>query len=260
LNSTEKPKNKFSGVEGHHILPKSLFPEYKKERWNIVYMSAKDHFVAHYLLLKCVNNRTMTFAFNQMKRVIVNSDNDDDIGVLSCLFAEYREKISLAISEANSGLKRSQDICEAHSIRTKNTVIVRIEDGSTMRVSCDHPKYIDGTWVFYRTGIKHKQSTIDKIALASSKRGNPYHNKSGDVRYFTSHTENSEWSPGHPKNSNLGKKSLGLKFWSNTITNEQVRSRICPGENWINKRTYFGPNGNPNLKRTATISASLTCP
>ena len=39
-------------TERHHILPKAIFPEYKSESWNIVKLSAKDHFLAHYLLFK----------------------------------------------------------------------------------------------------------------------------------------------------------------------------------------------------------------
>jgi hypothetical protein len=36
--------------ERHHILPKAIFPEYRNEKWNIVRLSAKDHFIAHHLL------------------------------------------------------------------------------------------------------------------------------------------------------------------------------------------------------------------
>lgn len=45
--------------EKHHILPKSIFPEYKSERkfpWNIKRLYAKDHFIAHYLLYKIYPN------------------------------------------------------------------------------------------------------------------------------------------------------------------------------------------------------------
>ena len=46
------------GVKGakHHILPKSMYPEYEKKseesdfNWNVVLMTHKEHFVAHHLL------------------------------------------------------------------------------------------------------------------------------------------------------------------------------------------------------------------
>jgi hypothetical protein len=49
-------------TELHHILPKSLFPQYKNDKWNIVRLSAKDHFYAHYYLHKAIpNDPNMTF-------------------------------------------------------------------------------------------------------------------------------------------------------------------------------------------------------
>lgn len=54
-------------VERHHILPKSLFPQYRKERWNIVGLPARDHFLAHYHLFKMLpRNPQMTHAFWSM--------------------------------------------------------------------------------------------------------------------------------------------------------------------------------------------------
>lgn len=47
--------------EAHHILPKSLFPDYKKERWNIVLLTAREHFICHWLLIK------MTFGISRHK-------------------------------------------------------------------------------------------------------------------------------------------------------------------------------------------------
>ena len=39
-------------VERHHILPKSLFPSYKKDKANIIKLNARDHFLAHVKLAK----------------------------------------------------------------------------------------------------------------------------------------------------------------------------------------------------------------
>ena len=41
--------------EVHHVLPKSLFPEYRKPRehsWNSIRLLASDHFIAHYHLFR----------------------------------------------------------------------------------------------------------------------------------------------------------------------------------------------------------------
>lgn len=43
--------------EGHHILPKSLFPEYKKEEWNLIKLNGREHFIAHWILSKVFTDR-----------------------------------------------------------------------------------------------------------------------------------------------------------------------------------------------------------
>lgn len=55
-------KSESEYTELHHILPKSLFPQYKKDKWNLVRLSAKDHFYAHYYLHKALPGEpNMTF-------------------------------------------------------------------------------------------------------------------------------------------------------------------------------------------------------
>ena len=39
-------------TERHHWYPKSLYPEYSKEDWNVVRLTAKEHYLSHYLLHK----------------------------------------------------------------------------------------------------------------------------------------------------------------------------------------------------------------
>jgi hypothetical protein len=53
-------------TEKHHILPRSIFPEYEKESWNIVELSYEDHVDAHLYLFKAINNRTYQRPLNWM--------------------------------------------------------------------------------------------------------------------------------------------------------------------------------------------------
>jgi NUMOD3 motif len=57
----------------HHILPISLFPEFKnlhKNPWNGLKLSHRDHFVAHYLLYRaCPGNSKMRSAFVCIARI-----------------------------------------------------------------------------------------------------------------------------------------------------------------------------------------------
>lgn len=47
-----RKKGKDVYYENHHILPAKLFPEYVKESWNQVLLTAREHFIAHRLLSK----------------------------------------------------------------------------------------------------------------------------------------------------------------------------------------------------------------
>jgi hypothetical protein len=68
LNFITNCENTGSYKEKHHILPSSLFPEFKKKCiWNIKELTAKNHFIAHYLLLKLFpSDRKMVYAWKMM--------------------------------------------------------------------------------------------------------------------------------------------------------------------------------------------------
>lgn len=59
--------------EKHHIMPRSMFPEYADSPWNIVRLTPKAHYIAHYMLWRAVKNRSTLYAFNLMRRASGNS-------------------------------------------------------------------------------------------------------------------------------------------------------------------------------------------
>lgn len=60
-------------VEKHHILPTSVFPEFKKEAWNIINLKYEDHINAHLLLFKAINIRTYQRPLNWMLKYYKNT-------------------------------------------------------------------------------------------------------------------------------------------------------------------------------------------
>ena len=52
--------------EEHHIFPRSLFPEYKRNKHNLVLLTAREHYLAHKLLCKIWPSRAMYAAIWQM--------------------------------------------------------------------------------------------------------------------------------------------------------------------------------------------------
>lgn len=51
--------------EIHHILPKSLFPEYKNTKENLIKLPYRVHYLAHFMLAKIFHDK-MIYAFNSM--------------------------------------------------------------------------------------------------------------------------------------------------------------------------------------------------
>lgn len=49
--------------EFHHILPKSLFPNWKNRKSNYVALTAREHFFCHQLLTKIWSSRAMYASF-----------------------------------------------------------------------------------------------------------------------------------------------------------------------------------------------------
>jgi hypothetical protein len=58
-------------TEKHHILPRSVFPEFENEDWNIIELKYEDHVNAHLYLFKSINirqyQRPLNWMLNQYK-------------------------------------------------------------------------------------------------------------------------------------------------------------------------------------------------
>lgn len=66
-------------MESHHICPasKHMFPEYssfKNHPWNKIDLTARQHFIAHWLLWKSYNNPSVAKAFYLMKKSSNNQE------------------------------------------------------------------------------------------------------------------------------------------------------------------------------------------
>lgn len=83
--------------EIHHIKPKSIFPELAKDKDNLVLLTAREHFLAHYLLCKIYSDGKEHFqmlcAFQRMTK--------NTKGVTSLLYMNSRlfERMRVELSE-----------------------------------------------------------------------------------------------------------------------------------------------------------------
>lgn len=67
--SINRDKTRLSYFEKHHILPESLFPEFKplsRFEWNRANLTAREHFIVHGLLYKHYKSVKMKFEENKM--------------------------------------------------------------------------------------------------------------------------------------------------------------------------------------------------
>lgn len=123
-------------VEKHHILPRGLGGTDSLD--NLVWLSAKDHYLAHYWLFLFTEHPKMCFAFNQMHRVSVDIEDVVD-------FSEGYSKFRMALSENLSKMQKEKTknrtpdekkrISEIFSKLGKGFLVVRrIKDGERLRI------------------------------------------------------------------------------------------------------------------------------
>lgn len=125
----QTPPNK--NYEEHHIYPKSLFPELKNEKSNIVRLTYKEHYIAHHLLYryyKFINDKNamikMGFAWFRMCK------NYDGLHV-SLLQYEKVKKINKLASSL-----RSKNLWSCETYKNKMMVhLLNVSDETKKKMS-----------------------------------------------------------------------------------------------------------------------------
>ena len=103
LNNTNKIKYE---TDVHHILPKSYFPEFKRDKNNLTNLTYKNHFLAHKLLaLTFPHKSKIIFAFNAMKNKIqpFRKKEDLDNTITEEEFEKIRKNIIGHLKNINKG-------------------------------------------------------------------------------------------------------------------------------------------------------------
>lgn len=103
--------------EVHHIKPKSIYPELKKNKDNLIRLTATEHFKCHYLLIKIYEeegnkeaHKKMALAFNRMLSGLGKHHLlDEDIEEISLLYQQARIYVSNALSIINTGKILSEE-------------------------------------------------------------------------------------------------------------------------------------------------------
>lgn len=155
----QRIKQKNDGLEVHHIIPKSIDPSRAKDPDNLIVLTPREHYIAHWMLAKIYHGK-MWFAFNQMKRVIGGEQKT------SALYSLARKYVTNEISKCNTGKVHTKQMKDSVSEIVKNTVVVKFADdvnGPRFRVHCTDDRYVSGELIFHKTGATHSEETIAKM-------------------------------------------------------------------------------------------------
>jgi len=97
-NAKKQNRSKHNGVyyELHHVLPKSIFPNWKNKKSSLVLLTAREHFFCHQLLTKIYPGRAMNYALvrlmysnnnpNKKEKIKISSKEYERIKKLNCYF------------------------------------------------------------------------------------------------------------------------------------------------------------------------------
>lgn len=163
-----------SDGELHHIVPRCMGGTDVKS--NLIKLGYRQHYIAHYMLAKSFNDDRLWFAFNMMKRVCEGK---------SVLYEAAKKFIRNAVSASNTGRKHADAAKNLMSKQRKGLVVVKDKEGNISRVETTDPRYISGELVYYRTGVKHKEETLQKMKEHSIKGKIICHNtKTGEWMYI----------------------------------------------------------------------------
>lgn len=168
----EKRKNIL--VEGykekHHIIPKCLGGSNNYD--NLIYLSAREHFIAHQLLIKIYpKNRSLIFATNMMCK---NNQNQKRFN--NRMYEWLRKLQSEAMSILNKGKIISEETRKKMSISAKNKPPITDETRSKRSKAAKNRKHTEESKIKIsesQKGRKHSEETKKLQSKIKSGKNNP---------------------------------------------------------------------------------------
>jgi hypothetical protein len=141
-------------TEVHHILPKSIFPEFKKDQENLVKLTAREHFICHWLLTKFIDDQKIVYALQMM---LPNKSGNRYLPKSSIVYQQLKTKFS----SNNTGSKGRFWITDGKNnllIAVNSTIPDRFYSGRTFSPS--HKESLKG--IPKTAEQKEKQSSAMK--------------------------------------------------------------------------------------------------
>lgn len=173
---TKRPENvKFEYSERHHILPKSMGGSNNKE--NLIYLSYREHYLAHYMLAKAFPNHNIVFALFYM----MNKSNNRN----SHLYENAKNLIHnmkyKRIIMNNGIIEKYVYITEIDTYAQNGFIQGRLpfSDESKIKMSkSQKAKYTeDNNYINPMTGRKHSEQMKTTLSKSRTGIGNPSYGK-----------------------------------------------------------------------------------
>lgn len=208
--------------EEHHILPKSLFPEYSDfsiHDFNKTKLSYTNHLKAHYLLILSIESEEMLYAFNMMNN-FYNKNNIANLENYELLKIQFKEMLKTSKwSKSNKDKKWMFKNGNYESVHATNI-----------------NEYLCNGWIFQ----SHTKDTIWKNNGLISKRV-----QSDDETF-------KDWNEGR-----LETKSKNKSTW---LTKDNIKKRVLFEEldTYINNGWIKGSGENKSTKNYIRISKDNT--
>lgn len=242
-------------TERHHIIPESFFinrsrpgpvgwlPGNPNSIDNIVKLTAREHFICHWLLTKMVEgyaSQKMELAMTYFIRSTKNQNRILSSGAYSRIKLAYSLKGCLPetrkkISKSNTGKKRSIEVRQAHSIAmtgksssVKGAFWWHNGQQTIRQVESPGPEWIRGQlkkqkqYKWWTDGLKNIQSMVQPGPTFIQGRAVENIWNNGIVCLRSKECPGPDWVPG------------GLKrgSWWNNKYSEKI-SPQCPGADWV---------------------------
>lgn len=147
-----QPESVPGETEYHHILLKSIWPEYEnlsEHPWNGIHLTYEHHYIAHSMLANATDNKSAVYAWWQMNSGNINYKNHDGIALCSSKYAELREKHYNLVSKSQTEKNKDPKL-----IKKRLNTLSKIGD--------------DGLTGFERTGRKISKALKENGSCAGS--------------------------------------------------------------------------------------------
>jgi hypothetical protein len=199
-------------TENHHILPESMGGS--NEPSNMIKLSAREHFIAHWMLWKAYQNKEMTFAFWCMK---MNPKGKRAFKLTSKTYSILKEQHSKLQSERN----------KIDNPMFKQTVKDKLRKSKIGTKASEETKL---KMSIKRKGIKKSEET--KLKMSLSARNKPKNEEHKNNLKGPRPKISGENNPMHGRSAI---KEKNLKWYTNGLENKFIPEDTQPNE-WYRGR------------------------